>query len=376
MDAPFFLLLILLTSVIALVTAVSFSFSVCKRETYLSGATMGLATVGLSLLGITLILYILSVIFGETWETALLVLAGFAAGISFVALFARVRGGMIDLLESHVLAMIAAITLGSVTIGTDSAMFFPLMIASFSILTSVIASAFVRTRKSANAANTLLLLFATFILARRFFPAAMAWDVSTALIAGMIGGLLIRFLMGRTPPSSRTAGTSVLLLILVIAIAHASAGIYGIALAAVGMLSILETTDRGYATAASLLAALALIVAFGEAAMLPAIDAKEPMILIGLFLGGVLPFLFSSMMVHASTTMLHETMAPAILAIGAPLLVGSVLGLPALAGLLIGSIITGMPLSISMLSRPSCDLRVEGLLKVMAVVSLLTASLT
>ena len=583
MDAPSFLLLILLTTVIALVTAVSFSFRIRKREVessglteiaemirkggmlfvtkkyvaiailaitaspllfyfldkgsvpfmtasflfgvliasaadhvgmhsasaanvhvatalktspakafrlaFVFGAATGLTVVGLSLIGITLILYILYVIFGETWGSAVRILLGFGAGIASVALFARIGGSIFasamrqrgeqpdqedssgsivpecvgndvggiaglgtDVLESHVLAIIAAVTLGWATIGTESAIFFPLMIAAFGILTSVIASAFVRTRKHIKVSkalrrgifvNALLLLLTTFILARRFFPAAMAWEVSIACIAGIVAALLMRFLMGRAP-SSRTVGTSVLLLILLIAIAQMSAGLYGIALATVGMLSILGIAlaadasvpvlmnasmivsagdggaaakknaqelaqgsnslvakGRGYACAASLLAALALMVAYGDAAMLPAIDLKTPAIFIGLLLGGVLPFLFSSMIAHAAqhaartmaaaqrqqknnanrslsltaTTALLETAAPAILAIGAPILVGFVLGSPALAGLLFGSMIAGLPLSISMLSKPSCDPAIASLLKLMAVVSLLTAPL-
>lgn len=460
------------------------------RLACISGAATGLTIAGLSLLGITLTLYILFVIVGESWEEALRILLGFSAGISSAALFSKVGGGIFacaakkneeppegetydviipecvgndagniagigtDLLESHVLAVVAAMTIGWATIGTESAIFFPLMIAAFGILTSVIAGAFVRTRKTAKiakalrrgiAVNILLLLPATFILARRFFPAAMAWEVSAACIAGLLAGLFLRFLMGRTP-SDHTAGISLLLFTLAIAIASVSAGSYGVALAAVGMLSILGTAlaadasapilanaamiagaadsggtakknaqelaqgsnrhfaiGRGYACAASLFAALALIVAVGDAASLPAINLQEPMIFIGLLLGGVLPFLFSSMIVHAcehaastmaeaqrrqrsgnpsralsltATTALLETVAPAFLAIGAPLLVGTVLGAPALIGLLFGSMVAGIPLSISMLSKPSCDPAIASLLKLMAVVSLLAASLT
>lgn len=459
------------------------------RMAFVSGATMGLSVVGLSLLGITLTLYILYVIFGATWETSLRILGGFGAGISSSAFFARVGGAIFasamkrreepsveedvpqgsiipecvgnnvgglaglgsDVLESYVLAIIAAVSIGWSTIRTETAIFFPLMIAAFGILTSVIASAFVRTRKHTKAAkalrrgvlvNTVLLLLATFILARRFFPAEMAWEVSIAFFAGLVASLLTRFLMGRAP-SSRNVGTFVLLLILAIAIAEMNAGLYGIALAAVGMLSILgsalaadasvpvlmnasmiastsdlggtakknaqelmqgndalSTIGKGYAAAASLLSALALAIAYSDAALLPAIDLKEPVIFIGILLGGILPFLFSSMIIHAAgnaahtmaetrrrqrsnpllllaptaTTAILEVTSPALLAIGAPLLVGFVLGSPALIGLLMGSIVTGLPLSISMLRSNTCDSSIGSLLKMMAIVSLLTAT--
>ena len=486
------------------------------RIAFLSGATLGLSVVGLGLLGLTLVLFtLLFVVKVADWGVALNIATGFSFGASSIALFARVGGGIFtkaadvgadlvgkveagipeddprnpaviadnvgdnvgdvagmgaDLFESYVGSILAAMIIGWATIQTGSAVFFPLIIAAFGILASVIASFFVRAGKKANIhavlkrgiiVSSILVIGASYVLAHRFFPVTLnayvtANGVYTALVSGLISGIIIGLLTEHYTSSKFSpvqhiaeaaqtgAGTNViaglalgylstglpaLVLILCIGIAHLSAGLYGIALAAVGMLSTLgvslavdaygpvadnaggiaemsglphavrERTDeldaagnttaaigKGFAIGSAALTALALFAAFSDAAKLTGIDLMEPMVFIGLMIGGVLPFLFSAMTMNAvgraAHTMIEEVrhqfktipgllegtgkadparcvsiatgaairemVAPGFLAILSPIAVGYILGSHALGGLLAGSLVTGVLLAISM----------------------------
>ncbi|HLC75619.1 MAG TPA: sodium-translocating pyrophosphatase [Candidatus Peribacterales bacterium] len=375
-----------------------------------------------------------------------------------------------DLFESYVGSILAAMIIGWTSIQTDSAVLFPLSVSAFGILASVIASFFVRTKKKGriDAAlrrgillSSLIIIGAAYVLARHFFPVTTnayvtANGVYTALISGLIAGVLIGLLAeyytsARFSPvrhiaesSGTGAGTNViaglalgflstgftiLVLVLCIGIAHLSAGLYGIAIAAVGMLSTLgvslavdaygpvadnaggiaemcglphivrEHTDqldaagnttaaigKGFAIGSAALTALALFAAYADATKLMRIDLMNPMVFIGLLLGGALPFLFSAMTMNAvgkaahamivevrrqfkvipgllegkakgdsarcvaisTSAALREMIAPGCLAILSPLVVGYTLGSHALGGLLAGSLVTGLLLAISM----------------------------
>ena len=143
---------------------------------------------------------------------------------------------------------------------------------------------------------------------------------------------------------------------------------------------------KGFAIGSAALTAMALFVSYAQAAELQMIDILDPFVIIGLLLGGMLPFLFSALTMSsvskaaesmirevrrqfkehagilkgterpdyrtcvsiAATSALKEMILPGAIAIVAPLLVGFLLGPAALGGLLAGSVVTGVLMAIFM----------------------------
>ena len=377
-----------------------------------------------------------------------------------------VAGMGADLFESYVGAIISAMTLGAVVVAQfgDLSVIFPLVIAACGILASVIATFFVRGKEGANPhkalkmgsyVSALLVVIASVIFSKLMLG---SYGPSIAIVSGLVVGLVIgivtevytsgdyKFVKKIAQQSETGSATTiisgtavgmmstwvpVILICVGILLAYMFAGLYGIALAAVGMLSttgitvavdaygpiadnaggiaemsgldhsVREITDKldavgnttaamgkGFAIGSAALTALALFVSFTQATGLDASEVAltSPTVVIGLLIGGMLPFVFSAMTMDSvskaaysmieevrrqfheipgimegkakpdyktcvaisTTAALKEMLVPGIMAVVAPLAVGLILGSTALAGLLAGSLISGVMMAMFM----------------------------
>ena len=376
-----------------------------------------------------------------------------------------VAGMGADLFESYVGALISALTLGVAIIGafTGAGAFYPLLIAAVGIAASIIATFFVRGKDNSNPHAALkmgsyvsaaIVAIVSIPLSLKFFGGIF---YSLPIIAGIVVGLVIGYMtevytsgdyksVKRIADQSETgsattiiSGVAVGMMSTWVPIVLICVGIwvsykvtnslYGIALAAVGMLSttgitvavdaygpiadnsggiaemsgldphVREITDKldavgnttaamgkGFAIGSAALTALALFVSYTQEVNLSAIDLLTPNVVIGLLIGGMLPFAFSAMTMDSvskaaykmieevrrqfreipgilegtgrpdytscvgisTTAALHEMIVPGVMAVVAPLLVGILLGPEALGGLLAGSLVTGVLLAIFM----------------------------
>ena len=372
-----------------------------------------------------------------------------------------VAGMGADLFESYVGSIVSAIVLGVFSYGATGAVY-PLALSGLGIIASVLGTFFVRGGKNADPMKALkmgsytsaILVAAGSVVLSYFCFGGI--NTSFAIICGLIVGLAIgfftevytsdkyRFVKNIAEQSTTGSATniicglstgmlstcvSIILVCLGILGAYKFAGLYGIALAAVGMLStagmtvavdaygpiadnaggiaemagledsVRDITDRldsvgnttaamgkGFAIGSAALTAMALFVSYAQAAELQMIDILDPFVIIGLLLGGMLPFLFSALTMSsvskaaesmirevrrqfkehtgilkgterpdyrtcvsiAATSALKEMILPGAIAIVAPLLVGFLLGPAALGGLLAGSVVTGVLMAIFM----------------------------
>ena len=377
-----------------------------------------------------------------------------------------VAGMGADLFESYVGAIISAMTLGAVVVAQfgDLSVIFPLVIAACGILASVIATFFVRGKEGSNPhkalkmgsyVSALLVVIASIILSKVMLN---SYGPAIAIVAGLVVGLVIgivtevytsgdyKFVKKIAQQSETGSATTiisgtavgmmstwvpVILICVGIFLAYNFAGLYGIALAAVGMLSttgitvavdaygpiadnaggiaemsgldhsVREITDKldavgnttaamgkGFAIGSAALTALALFVSFTQATGLTAdqVALTSPTVVIGLLTGGMLPFVFSAMTMDSvskaaysmieevrrqfheipgimegkakpdyktcvaisTTAALKEMLVPGIMAVVAPLAVGLILGSTALAGLLAGSLVSGVMMAMFM----------------------------
>jgi K(+)-stimulated pyrophosphate-energized sodium pump len=381
-----------------------------------------------------------------------------------------VAGMGADLFESYVGSIIAGMAL-AVSLGLGrNGIILPLLIAAAGILASIIGTFFVKTDEGANAAKALsmgtlvssiLSVIATYFLTTNLLPASgkvTGMGVFIATIAGLIAGVAIGkiteyYTSGDFSPVKEIAKASqtgtatnviagiaigmvstaapVIVTVAAILIAFKFAGLYGIALAAVGMLSttgmvvavdaygpiadnaggiaemshldpkVRKITDaldavgnttaaigKGFAIGSAALTALALFSAYTAAAGITNIDLLNPAVVAGLFIGGMLPYLFSAMTMQAvgraafdmieevrrqfktipglmegkakpdyancvrisTGAALREMILPGLLAVIAPIFVGLMpgLGKEALGGLLAGALVSGFLLAIMM----------------------------
>ncbi|HUG47079.1 MAG TPA: sodium-translocating pyrophosphatase [Candidatus Limnocylindria bacterium] len=384
-----------------------------------------------------------------------------------------VAGMGADLFESYVGAMIAALALtaaGAAFLGLTAGaqqlglVVLPMAICGVGIVASAVATLFVRTGEQPDMSRLLWALRAGIFGAAGLalagtaaivllldLPLALLWVVLVGLVVGQVIGTATEFFTSYeypptrwisaqsvTGPASTTiAGVAVglgsvvvpvLAVVTGIWLANELAGLYGVALAAVGMLSTLgitlatdaygpvadnagglaqqaglapevrERTDaldalgnttaatgKGFAIGSAVLTALALMAAYTQVAEVDVLQLTDARILIGLALGGMLAFLFSSLTMHAvgqaANAMIEEVrrqfreipglleglpgvepdaaravdistrgalramLLPGAIAVSAPVVVGVVLGAEALGGLLVGSITTGFLLA-------------------------------
>ncbi|HHY45766.1 MAG TPA: sodium-translocating pyrophosphatase, partial [Firmicutes bacterium] len=463
------------------------------------GSVMGMSVVGIGLFALSLIYYIFSNVPGLDAFKATDIVAGFSMGASFVALFARVGGGIYtkaadvgadlvgkvesgipeddprnpaviadlvgdnvgdvagmgaDLYESYVGSIVSSMVIAAAVFPDPAAKLkgitFSLGMAAVGVIASILGTFFVRTGEKGDPAGALrkgtyassiFMIIGSFFLSRYYYGSlGVFWAAVGGLVAGVVTGLVAEmYTSGKSvenlattcktgPATNIISGMalsmrSTVLPLLFIAgatlLAYYLAGFFGIAISAIGMLSIAgmtvsvdaygpisdnaggiaemahlgknvrEITDsldaagnttaaiaKGFAIGSAALTALALFFAYIHAAGLAAMDLLNASVVAGLFIGAMVPYVFAAGAMEAvgraafgvveevrrqfreikglmegkaraeyaacvditTRGALREMVAPGLLAVVIPLVVGIILGKEALGGLLAGAV--------------------------------------
>ncbi len=465
-----------------------------------SGVVMGMFVVSIGLLGVAFFYYL--------YQDPQ-ILFGFAFGASFIALFARVGGGIYtkaadvgadlvgkvekgipeddprnpvviadnvgdnvgdvagmgaDLFESYVASIVAAMVIGATfyPANPQMAVLLPLMLSAIGILCSIIGTFFVKVvegksvfhalNKGMFAASLIMVAGSYFVINGVLGDMNLFWATIVGLISGLVIGLSTEYYtsknqkptQGIAKASTTGAGTNLIAglaigmestIIPVLAIgftmmfSYNVAGMYGVAIAAVGMLStlgitlaaetygavadnaqglaemgkmgkkVLERTGeldaignttsaigKGFAIGSAALTSVVLFIDYVHSTGIEAIDISQPEVIMGLFIGGLLPFVFSSLLMTSvgkaaqemveearrqfrtikglmqgkakpdvekciaisTKAALYNMALPGVLIVTVPIVVGLTLGPEALGGVLVGSTVTGFMLALFM----------------------------